>query len=241
MCFTLANVSYLQVLVVPLLDSLKGQPPPRRAWIAAALATLGVAVLELGDCGGTLESLTRDDWLSLLQPIGFGLGFWRMEAFGHKFPRDALPLAAGQVAGVALAASAWAMYEFGCMDAASGAEGWSIAAEGLRAAVHDIEVAPSGTAAVLITLAWTGLASTAATVNINASFIRLSISCKLLSYNITLSSLLLFSILEVNCDILQMNLRGRALTGSSIRFLFLGTWGVDCPHSAFGSRGDAYI
>lgn len=150
--------------MVPLLDSLKGQPPPRRAWVAAALAAMGVAVLELGDCGGTLESLTRDDWLSLLQPIGFGVGFWRMEAFGHKFPRDALPLAAGQVAGVAMAASVWAAYEFGCFDASSGAEVWSVAAEGLRAAAHDIEVAPSGMAAVMITLAWTGFASTAATV-----------------------------------------------------------------------------
>jgi drug/metabolite transporter (DMT)-like permease len=152
------------VLVVPFLDLLKGQAPPRRAWAAAALAALGVAVLELGDAGGAVESLTRDDWLSLLQPVGFGIGFWRMEAYGRRFPRDALPLAAGQVTGVAVAASAWAAYELGCFDAPSVHAGWAVAAAGLQAAARDIQASPTDTAVVLATLAWTGFASTAATV-----------------------------------------------------------------------------
>ena len=147
-----------------MLDLFKGESPPRRAWIAAALATVGVAVLELGDAGGAVESLTRDDWLSLLQPLGFGLGFWRMEAFGRRFPRDALPLAAGQVTGVAAAAAAWAAYDLGCFSAPSLADGISLGSAGLQAAASDVAASSTGAAVVLGTLAWTGFASTAATV-----------------------------------------------------------------------------
>ena len=39
--------------------------------VAVLGAAVGVAVLELGDAGSGVESLTRNDWLSLLQPLGF--------------------------------------------------------------------------------------------------------------------------------------------------------------------------
>mmetsp|Transcript_16653 Transcript_16653/g.28381 ORF Transcript_16653/g.28381 Transcript_16653/m.28381 type:complete len:479 (-) Transcript_16653:229-1665(-) len=115
---TSAFICALCVLFVPFLDLLKGEPPPRRAVIAAVGASFGVALLEIGP--GT-PPLTSNDFLSLLQPIFFGLGFWRMETFGRQYPKDALSLTAGQVSVVALFALVWAAHDAIALGGSSGA------------------------------------------------------------------------------------------------------------------------
>ena len=85
--------------------------------MAAGVATLGIGLLELGDAaavpgGGVLSS---SDLVSLLQPLGFGLGFWRMETFSRKYPDGALPLAAGQVLSTGIISLLWALSEAGFM------------------------------------------------------------------------------------------------------------------------------
>jgi drug/metabolite transporter (DMT)-like permease len=68
----------LTVVVCPALESLfEGTRQPPRVWLAAALAATGVAVLECSiqstDIGGS------GAYLGLLQPIFFGIGFYRLE------------------------------------------------------------------------------------------------------------------------------------------------------------------
>jgi hypothetical protein len=63
------------------------------------LAVFGVAVLELG--GGTADFvLTQGDICSLIQPLAFGLGFWRMEQSMRKYPEHANRSTAAQLLAV---------------------------------------------------------------------------------------------------------------------------------------------
>lgn len=84
----------MAVVTVPMLDCIFGRPLLRRQIVGAALAAFGVWALEMGQ---DMSSFTSDDMASLVQPLMFGLGFWRMEAAMEKFPTEAARLAAGQL------------------------------------------------------------------------------------------------------------------------------------------------
>lgn len=52
--------------------------------------------------GGEQTSVTNGDWESLVQPIVFGLGFWRLEAAVEKYPTETGRLASSQLVTVFL-------------------------------------------------------------------------------------------------------------------------------------------
>jgi drug/metabolite transporter (DMT)-like permease len=81
-------------LTVPILDYIWGKKLLRRQVIGALLAAFGVFALEIG---GEQTSITNGDILSLVQPVVFGLGFWRLEAAMEKYPTEAGRLAASQL------------------------------------------------------------------------------------------------------------------------------------------------
>jgi len=91
---TSAFICSMAVVTVPVLDCIFGRPLLRRQIVGAALAAFGVWALEMGQ---DMSSFTSDDLASLVQPIMFGLGFWRMEAAMEKFPTEAARLASGQL------------------------------------------------------------------------------------------------------------------------------------------------
>merc|ERR1711935_984301 len=62
--------------------------------IGACVAAFGVWVLELG---GQDTTITDGDLMSMIQPLMFGLGFWRMESAVERYPTEAGRLAAGQL------------------------------------------------------------------------------------------------------------------------------------------------
>ena len=79
---TAAFICSLAVVVVPILESLFGQKDVIKSkqekltlFLPAALAVAGVGCLELG---GSQMPQVGDAW-ALLQPIFFGMGFWRAE------------------------------------------------------------------------------------------------------------------------------------------------------------------
>jgi drug/metabolite transporter (DMT)-like permease len=94
----------LAVVVVPLLDFLSGKQISRQQMIGTLLAIIGVAVLELGDvfASGTGLQLTSGDLASLIQPICFGLGFWKMEKCMQRHPEQANRSTAAQLLAVFL-------------------------------------------------------------------------------------------------------------------------------------------
>lgn len=84
----------MAVVTVPILDYIWGKQLLRRQIIGACLAAFGVFALELG---GQQTTITDGDVMSLIQPLVFGLGFWKMEAAMEKFPTEAGRLAAAQL------------------------------------------------------------------------------------------------------------------------------------------------
>ena len=72
------------------------------------MAVLGVGFLELGG-GGGVSAIGSGDILSLVQPLAFGIGFWRMEAGMRRFPEEATRITAAQISAVFAASS---MYTF---------------------------------------------------------------------------------------------------------------------------------
>jgi len=89
-----AFICSMAVVVVPILDKIWGKPLLRRQIVGACLAGFGVWALELG---GQETTITDGDIMSMVQPLMFGLGFWRMEAAVEKYPTEAGKLAAGQL------------------------------------------------------------------------------------------------------------------------------------------------
>lgn len=59
--------------------------------LPAAVAVLGVAIVELKGAGG---SPTIGDFLSFAQPIGFGMGYLQLEELVRKKPEAGLPISA---------------------------------------------------------------------------------------------------------------------------------------------------
>lgn len=106
---TSAFICSLAVVIVPILDFLAGKKILPREVAGALLAVAGVAFLELdglqaGDAAGF--SLTSGEIFSLVQPVAFGIGFWRMEYFMRKHPNEAMKLTAAQLTAIALASIA---------------------------------------------------------------------------------------------------------------------------------------
>ena len=102
-----AFICSLVVVVCPLLAALDarlaeatGRPAPpgggnggAAMWASVGLAVRRVACLELG---GATAPVPGDAWL-LLQPLGYGLGFYRTEAAIRAHPDQAGPITALQV------------------------------------------------------------------------------------------------------------------------------------------------
>ena len=102
---TSAFLCSLAVVTVPLLDFFTGKRIESRQWIGAILAVIGVAVLELNGAGGSGEAvasqsssfLSTGDLLSLVQPLAFGIGFWKVEKALERYPTEARRLTAAQL------------------------------------------------------------------------------------------------------------------------------------------------
>ena len=139
---TAAFLCSLAVVVCPLLDLLDGAKISKKTWTAAALAVFGVGVLEIA---GT-EAPSQGDLWSLLQPIGFGMGFWKIEKVMEKFPGYGTQLTAIQLVVVWLSGLIWCVFDnSGLPDAAN-----------VMSQLSSLPVAAS--------VVWTGLITTALTV-----------------------------------------------------------------------------
>ena len=90
-----AFVASLAVVIVPLLDRLVGKKLLPKQWIGAVLAVVGVAFLQLGDISSS--SFTTGDIVTLIQPLAFGLGFWRMENAMQLYPKEASRMTSAQL------------------------------------------------------------------------------------------------------------------------------------------------
>jgi len=96
---TSAFICSLAVVTVPVLDFLSGKKILPREVTGAFLAILGIAFLEMdGLQVGDAFQLSSGDLFSLVQPLAFGAGFWRMEHYMRKFPTEAMKLTASQLA-----------------------------------------------------------------------------------------------------------------------------------------------
>lgn len=106
---TSSFICSLAVVTVPILDYLTGKKILRNEVIGLVMAVAGVAFLELDGLGEGLQ-MSQGDILSLVQPLAFGMGFWRMEHYMRKFPQDAMKLTAGQLMMVAISSMGLFLY-----------------------------------------------------------------------------------------------------------------------------------
>jgi len=98
----------LAVVMVPILDYLAGKTLMSKQVIGTLMAVVGVGFLEL-DGSTPLGEMSSGDIASLIQPIAFGLGFWRMESAMTKFPQEAARATAAQLLAVFLGSGAYMM------------------------------------------------------------------------------------------------------------------------------------
>lgn len=88
------------------------------------MAVLGVGFLELGG-GGGVSAIGSGDIVSLVQPLAFGIGFWRMEAGMRRFPEEATRITAAQISAVFVASSIYTFFVSGePLPVISQIEGW---------------------------------------------------------------------------------------------------------------------
>ena len=97
----------LAVVVVPVIDMLSGKKMENRQIWGTLAALFGVAVLELGGLSANDMAISSGDLASLVQPVAFGIGFWRMEQAMHKHPTMANRCTAAQLLAVALGSLAY--------------------------------------------------------------------------------------------------------------------------------------
>lgn len=100
-----AFICSLSVVVVPFLDYLAGKKLLPREIVGAAMAVAGVGFLELG--GSAMGSISSGDMITMLQPIFFGIAFWRMEKAMERFPQEAKRLTASQILAVFLSSAVY--------------------------------------------------------------------------------------------------------------------------------------
>lgn len=142
-----AFICSLAVVTVPLLDVATGKRLKTKEVIGALAAVVGVALLELGG-GDIAHGLSYGDICSLIQPLAFGLGFWRMEAAMQRFPEQASRTTAAQLLAVFAASAAYGA--------------WSLDMSTLGTAYPWMEW--MNNPSILFSLFWTGVITTAATV-----------------------------------------------------------------------------
>ncbi|GMH94128.1 hypothetical protein TrVE_jg12613 [Triparma verrucosa] len=139
-----AFICSLAVIVVPILDLIfEGKKLNQKSTIGCILAVLGVMLLE-----GTDISLQSSDLATFFQPVAFGFGFWRMEKAMKIHKNEALKLTAAQLVAIA-------GVSVGYMVGGGGGEG-----------LPDFESVKEWltTPAILGSLLWTGVVTTAFTV-----------------------------------------------------------------------------
>jgi len=108
-----AFICSLAVVIVPILNFLSGKKILPKEVMGALVAVFGVAMLELDGIDlSTKPLLNIGELASLVQPIAFGIAFWRMESALKKFPAEAMKLTAGQLFGVFLASSFFCFISF---------------------------------------------------------------------------------------------------------------------------------
>lgn len=133
----------LHVVAVPLMSALLGigERIKPKQWASAVLALLGVALLE----GAGAKPPSVADALLLLQPLGFGFSYLRVQEASRRFPGEGLALSAGQLLTVALASVAWLGFD---------------AVHGTPVHLANLMSSPAALGAV----AYTGLLTTALTI-----------------------------------------------------------------------------
>jgi len=147
-----AFLASLQVVFVPLvLTALGGEFTPRLA-LASFMCVAGVALLELGGLSGQAVAGNADgagdmaaSLIALLQPVGFGTSYIRIEALMKKYPERGLQISALQLISNAMVAIAWCGFD-------------------VVSSAGQLNLAPLSEPAVLGGLLYTGLVSTALTV-----------------------------------------------------------------------------
>ena len=144
----------LAVVTVPLLDFATGKRLEARQVTGIILALLGVAVLELGGLSASDLALTSGDLASMVQPLAFGVAFWRMEKTMHKYPEEAKRATAAQLLAVFLGSVAYGAFT---------SPGFFDSAQVLQF-VSD----PS----VLFSLFWTGCVTTALTIYMESTALK---------------------------------------------------------------------
>ena len=168
---TAAFICSLAVVVVPLLDAVAGKKNKNYAnapWYAplfpAALAAAGVGCLELG---GTSVPGVGDLW-AVVQPLMFGLGFWRVESHmkDAKAPGEAQAFTGAMMLTVAAFSWVWALFDY-VLPAASAsalnADGSAVSSLALVVAAVQSQVAQVGDWHVALAIIWTGVVTTALT------------------------------------------------------------------------------
>uniref|UniRef100_A0A7S4EIY8 EamA domain-containing protein n=1 Tax=Pseudo-nitzschia australis TaxID=44445 RepID=A0A7S4EIY8_9STRA len=169
----------MAVVIVPLLDWVVGKRLLPRQWMGALLALAGVAFLELGGVDLDLLSsgggVTIGDKLSLVQPVTFGLGFWRMEQAMHQFPQEAQRMTAAQLMAIFISSLAYGAWSLGVFDhllvgGGSGSGGGiGIDLAGLESSLSTLSTSFPWKEwftdpAILFGLFWTGCITTALTI-----------------------------------------------------------------------------
>jgi drug/metabolite transporter (DMT)-like permease len=160
-----AFICSMAVVVVPLLDSLTGKRLLPRQWVGAAMALVGVAFLELGGDDGitaAISSFSEGDALSFVQPVMFGIGFWRMEKAMHQYPDQAPRMTAAQLLAVFIASMAYCLWWAAGVDGSIGGDDsvQTITSTILSYPWQQWLTDPS----ILFALFWTGCISTALTI-----------------------------------------------------------------------------
>jgi len=102
---TSAFICSLAVVVVPIIEFLAGKKILAREVIGALLAVVGVAFLEMDglkeDLAAGRSLLSPGTLYSLMQPLAFGFGFWRMEHWARKYPEGGMQLTASMMLSIA--------------------------------------------------------------------------------------------------------------------------------------------
>jgi len=98
---TSAFICSLAVVIVPLIDFMAGKKILSREIIGALLAVVGVGFLEMDglreDLAAGNSLLSPGTLYSLIQPVAFGFGFWRLEHWTRKYPEGGMQLTASMM------------------------------------------------------------------------------------------------------------------------------------------------
>lgn len=120
-------------------------------FIAAGMAVVGVTLLELDEGEGI--SFSVGDVLSLIQPIAFGIGFWRTEHVLAQYPNEANRITAAQLIACFILSSLYTLFT-----------------EDVPSSEQFVEWFTS--IDIVIALVWTGIMTTALTVYLETIAMR---------------------------------------------------------------------